>query len=90
MKKIIIAVALLIVGCEKEEVKIDPIIDCGCNRIVNLTPYEMDIIIDDYRSKKVYGAAIFTVNDCSKEKKSFNYSSETTPFSMKQGSCYYR
>ena len=90
MKKIIIAVALLITGCEKEDVKIDPIIDCGCNRIVNLTPYEMDIIIDDYKSKKVYGAAVSTINDCSKEKKSFHYSSKTTPFSMKQGSCYYR
>jgi hypothetical protein len=50
----------------------------------------MDIIIDDYKSKKVYGAAVSTINDCSKEKKSFHYSSKTTPFSMKQGSCYYR
>jgi len=90
MKKIIIAAALLITGCSKEEIKIDPIIDCDCDRIVSVSPYEMDVMIDNYRSKKVYGAAIFTVNDCSKEKKSFHYSSETTPFTIAKGSCYFR
>ena len=54
MKKVLIAVALLIVGCQKEEVK-----TCDCLRITNI---KHDSLV--FYENTVYTAEITTISDC--------------------------
>jgi len=85
MKKIIISVALLMVGCAKEEVKKEPIKDCNCDRIVRVLP-GFDIIGQNGQIHHSGGA--ITINDCSGEQRKFGNGNGTSEFSQKVGECY--
>lgn len=85
MKKLIIAAALLMVGCAKEEVKKEPVKDCGCDRIVRVLP-GFDIIGQNGQIHHSGGA--ITINDCSGEQRKFGNGNGTYEFSQKVGECY--
>lgn len=89
MKKIIIAAALLMVGCQKEEVKKEPVKDCNCDRIVSAPRSTILIPVEgSTQAKEIYFADIITVNDCSNWQKKWSYRSEYNRFSQKIGECY--
>lgn len=87
MKKIIIAAALLMTGCAKEEVKKEPVKDCNCDRIVRVLP-GFDIIKQNGQIHHTGGA--ITINDCSGEQRQFGNGNGTYEFSQKVGECYTR
>lgn len=64
MKKVLIAVSLLIVGCQKEEVK-----TCDCLRITDI---KHDSLV--FYENTVYTAEITTISDCTflQTKRMFN------------------
>ncbi len=84
MKKLIIAAALLMVGCAKEEVKKEPVKDCNCDRIVRVLP---SFQINSTTNTTYTGGAI-TINDCSGEQRQFGNGNGTYRFSQKVGECY--
>ena len=89
MKKLIIAAALLMVGCAKEEVKKEPVKDCNCDRIVSAPRSTILIPVEGAtHGKEIYFATIITVNDCSNWQKKWSYRSEYNRFSQKIGDCY--
>lgn len=85
MKKLIIAAALLMVGCQKEEVKKEPVKDCNCDRIVRVLP-GFDIIGQNGQIHHSGGA--ITINDCSGEQRQFGNRTPQYRFSQKVGDCY--
>jgi hypothetical protein len=88
MKKIIIAAALIMVGCEKEEVKKEPIKDCNCDRIVMMGSNVLPMLLDNGTTKTIYMSTIFTVNDCSNYQQTHYFRSEYGPLSRRIGDCY--
>ena len=89
MRKLIIAAALLMVGCAKEEVKKEPVKDCNCDRIVSAPRSTVLIPVEGAtHGKEIYFATIITVNDCSNWQKKWSYRSEYNRFSQKIGDCY--
>ena len=89
MKKLIIAAALLMVGCAKEEVKKEPVKDYNCDRIVSAPRSTILIPVEGAtHGKEIYFATIITVNDCSNWQKKWSYRSEYNRFSQKIGDCY--
>lgn len=83
MKKIVLAVALLMVGCAKEEVKKEPVKDCNCDRIVRLLP---SFTIMSTTNTTYTGGAI-TINDCTGEQKKFGNPTPQYRFNKKVGEC---
>jgi hypothetical protein len=89
LKKLIIAAALLMIGCAKEEVKKEPLKSCGCDRIVSAPRHTILIPVEgSTQAKEIYFASIITVNDCSNWQKNWSYRSEYNRFSQKIGECY--
>ena len=84
MKKVLIAVALLIVGCAKEEVKKEPVKDCNCDRIVRVLP-GFDII--GQNGQIHHGGGAITINDCTGEQKKWGNGNGTSEFNKKVGEC---
>ena len=84
MKKLIIAAALLIVGCQKEEVKKEPVKGCNCDRIVRVLP---SFQINSTSNTTYTGGAI-TLNDCTGEQRQFGNRTPQYRFSQKIGECY--
>jgi hypothetical protein len=79
MKKIIIAVALLMVGCSKEEIK-----PCDCLRITDI---KHDSIV--MYKNNIYTAEITTISNCTFLKTKRMFSSEIEPYKQnKVGECW--
>ena len=77
MKKVLIAVALLIVGCQKEEVK-----TCDCLRITDI---KHDSLV--FYENIVYTAEITTISDCTFLQTKRMFSSDKVYNDKKIGDC---
>lgn len=84
MKKLIIAAALLMVGCAKEEVKKEPVKDCNCDRIVRVLPNHTIMST----TNTTYTGGAITINDCTGEQRKFGNPTPQYRFSQKVGECY--
>jgi hypothetical protein len=79
MKKIIIAAALLMIGCAKEEVK-----TCDCLRITDI---KHDSLV--FYENTVYTAEITMISDCTFLQTKRMFSSEIEPYKQnKVGECW--
>lgn len=78
MKKVLIAVSLLIVGCQKE--KIDP---CFCYTITDI---KSDSLV--FYENNVYMSEVTIKGECTNFTKVMKYRSEVKPFNQKIGDCY--
>jgi len=86
MKKLVFlsALAIGLFSCQKEEVTKQPVKNCGCDRIVNIVRAKYSYP----GHPNTYWATITTVNDCSNWQKQYEYESNYSIYSKKEGECY--